>query len=125
MSEELELLRNWKAKGELAYDCRLAGIGWKEIKAICPDAAGLAGRWAKRNGRKWPLGKEDLEESLEDAGSVDAKERSRSLVLAKGKLEELLGYEIVDGEYLEEELNKRGWEVTKKEVRGLLNGQRR
>ena len=51
----LNLLSSWRPKGQLIYRLRELGIQWAPINAIVGNSCALAGRWAKRHGKVWPL----------------------------------------------------------------------
>jgi hypothetical protein len=53
--ELLDLLGGWRSKGSLVYRLRELGVSWSMIDSVCASGASLAGRWAKRHGKVWPI----------------------------------------------------------------------
>lgn len=55
IDELLGLLGGWRPKGALVYRLRELGVDWKRIDTVVSGGASLAGRWAAKHGREWPI----------------------------------------------------------------------
>ena len=67
----IDRLAVWMSKGELCYRSRADGCSWMEIRRICPDAMGMAMRWAERNGEAWPVVVDDRGDGTVVVDDVD------------------------------------------------------